>query len=242
MVWFFQSLKNTMPLLWRKKKLQHLSTIEYTVFIRTNSYSSSLESCAWHIAWLAHVLLYKIYIKATITSNQANIFMVYLLVSLTLDYKIWSSIFKSMHLLKRNNIFVLKRNSYVPFCLFVFPFLQMAIIGSRCHLVGEDSLSSWDSPVRRISPTKLLSRETTPCLNCSSPLFQPYPHPSHPLISQDSILQHLCLTQGAGKGQEMASLKEEYEKSVSFNAFNLHTFWYMLYFCYVDLFLPNESV
>lgn len=121
MLWFFQSLKTLNAIAMRKRiMLQDLSTIEYAVRIRMKGYCFSLESCLWSIAWNIHVLLYKIYMKATITSNQPNTFTVYFMFSFALDCQIWGSIFKSIHLLKRNTSFCPKEKILCSFFHFSF--------------------------------------------------------------------------------------------------------------------------
>ena len=73
----------------------------------------------------------------------------------------------------------------------LFPFFlpsQMAIIGSRCHLAGEDSLSSRNALVRGTFSLNPCLKKLHHALPAPSPLFQRSP-PWLPILSFPKILK-----------------------------------------------------
>lgn len=143
-----------------------------------------------------------------------------------------------MHLLNRNNSFCLKDKMLCSFSLFLF--LWMAIIGSRCHLAGEDSPSSWNSLIKAFSP-KFLSGETVSCLSYFFFCFLILPWPSPNPILSFSMTLHVSICSWLMvqvKIKKMASLNKKKWESYPFQCLGMHA----CYTFYVGLSLPNESV
>lgn len=142
--------------------------------------------------------------------------------------------------------FIKKKQPILPrektlYCF--LPFLWIAILGSRCHLAGEESLSSWNFHLRGIlGPSSYLEKlkHAFPAPLLLSCLFCPLPHC---LILPGSASQHLYLTPNAGTVKRWFHQNKEEMRNLSvLHVFRMNTFCICYSLCSVDIFLPNESV